>query len=167
MTTDTSHDRQATVDVHQGLAAFHLYEIVKPEGGLEWAALTMAQRAKYRGLIKLAERMTDVTAIRAAHERAASGLAAHHGMSLRDCAPAGRRSLRFEALAAVRAFEYQLMEGDAALDALTLSLVAEEQQAYLTKLHTLALAEDADEMVKRQARRDLDQDATGAGAVLT
>src|SRR3990167_7188752 len=124
MTTDTSHDRQATVDVHQGLAAFHLYEIVKPEGGLEWAALTMAQRAKYRGLIKLAERMTDVTAIRAAHERAASGLAAHAGMSLRDCAPAGRRSLRFEAEACVRAFLWQLQEGDA-LDALTLSLVAE------------------------------------------
>jgi len=124
--TDAHAGQSLLMDPHGDLAAFHLYELVKPEGGLSWDALTSDQRAQYRGLIAVAARQTDVTAIRAAYERAAYGLAAQAGWSWPACTPSIRQSLRCDALAAVRAFQWQLTNGDAALDTLTLSLVAEE-----------------------------------------
>jgi len=114
---------------HHALAAFHLYELVKPADGCEFSDLTSEQRARYRALIRIARRSTDVTAIRAAFERAAGALAIHDGKTLRSLTPAARRDVRYDAMDAVRAYELSLADGDEVSDALVLSLQLEERHA--------------------------------------
>lgn len=50
-----------TSHMHRERAAFHLYEAVRPEGGLSWHELTSAQRCRHRELITLAVSLTDLS----------------------------------------------------------------------------------------------------------
>jgi len=134
-----------------------LYHATRPTDGLPWDFLTPAQQDRYRRLATMAARMTDVTALRAAFERGAGGLAVHVDKSLRDCGVAERRSLRFQAMDCIRAFEDSLMTGDDTADRLTLTLQDEERQDLVNECHARALIEDAAEMAKVQARRDVEQ----------
>lgn len=138
-------------------AAVALYMATSPVDSLPWDFLTPAQQDKYRRLATMAARMTDVTALRAAFERGASGLAVHESKALRDCELAHRRSLRFQAMDCIRAFEDSLMNGDEKGDQLTLRLQDEERQMYVNACHERALVEDADEMARVQARRDIER----------
>lgn len=136
-------------------AAHALYDLIQPEDALPWDGLTHGQQDRYRHLATMAARMTDVTALRAAFERGAAGIASHFGVSLRDCRGPSRRGFRFQAMDCIRAFEDSLMHGTAESDQRTLALQHEEQREKIEELHAQALAEDAQETAKRQARHDI------------
>lgn len=119
-----------TAAEHREHAAWHLYEAVRPEGGLSWWQLTDAQRARYQGLITLAARCTDNTAVRAAHEGVSKLLAIHNDESLRDVPPEIRGEYRARGLSICLMFERILMTGSPATDANILTLVTEEADAF-------------------------------------
>ena len=126
-------DRQPTRDDHRDEAAWHLYQAVSPEGGLLWSQLTDRQRAHYRSLIRLAERASDRTAVRAAHEAVAKLLATHEDESLAGIPFEIRMSYRQRALALCLMFERVLTTGTAATDARILDLATQEADARLLR----------------------------------
>lgn len=117
-------------DEHRQHAAWHLYDAVKPEGGLSWWQLTPNQQQRFLGLIDMAARCSDVTAIRAAHEAVAEILAGQNDESLRIIPHEMRGSYRAQALQLCLMFERVLTTGSPETDAKILSLVTEEAEAY-------------------------------------
>lgn len=140
---------------HRATAAMALYDLCRPDGALSWGSLTSGQQARYVHLVTMAARMTDVTALRAALEAGATGLATHAGLGLRDCTPQQRMGFRFDAMDCIRAFEDSLMFGNAEKDLRTLELQRAEQQAQIDRLHARAKTEDEAETRQRDARLDI------------
>ena len=54
--TSTPDTRQ--VSEHRDFAAFHLYQIIRPEGGLDWDELSPGQRRELRDQIEMAAERT-------------------------------------------------------------------------------------------------------------
>lgn len=113
---------------HRTRAAWNLYECVKPADGLNWWLLTDAQRARFLGLIDMAVRQSDLTAVRAAHEACAKLLANHEDESLEAVPPTIRQSYRDRALSLLSLFERVLTTGTPDTDAKILELQAHEQR---------------------------------------
>lgn len=122
--------------VHLREAARHLYASQAQPGALAFDELTAGQQARWLDLARLAVRCSDVTAIRASHERAAGALAVRRETTLRSMSPADRRAVRFETLDVVRAFERSLVEGDHVTDQRALALQAEEHRGWVGVLAT-------------------------------
>jgi len=114
---------------HLDRAAWHLYALVKPVDGLDWWALTDAQRNRCRGLIQMSARISDNTAMRAANEGVAKLLALHEDESLRSVPPPVRSMYRARALALTLMWERILTSGTPDSDAKILALITEEAEA--------------------------------------
>lgn len=136
-------------------AAQALYALSKPQDALPWEGMTSGQQDKYRRFATMAARLTDVTAVRAAIEAGAMALAAHKGMTLRDCTSQWRMGFRFDAMDCIRSFEDALMHGDAEKDHRVLELQREEHQLTVNKKHADAVKEDERETWLRDGRRDI------------
>lgn len=115
-----------TADEHRERAAEHLYAISRPADGLPWTELTDAQRARYRGFIRMAERQSDLTALAAAHEACAELLAIEDETSLYALPPAVRASFRTRALNLLKLFERVLTTGTPETDAKILELATHD-----------------------------------------
>lgn len=115
-----------TREEHRQRAAWHLYELVKPKDGLNWWLLTDAQRERFLGLVRMAERQSDLTAVQAAHEACAKLLANHNDESLETVPPAIRAEYRDRALSLLSLFERVLTAGTPETDEKILELVRHE-----------------------------------------
>lgn len=122
-------DPTMTRDEHRDRAAWHLYELVKPEGGLSWWQLSPAQQARYRGFIHMVERSSDNTAVRAAHEALAELLAIQNDESLAIVPVEIQVSYRQRALALAMMWERVLTTGTPTTDAKILSRVTTQLEA--------------------------------------
>lgn len=117
-----------TAEEHRQHAAYHLYGMVKPADGLSWWELSDGQRRRFLGLVHMAARASDLTAVRAAHEACAAVLATHDDESLRDQPLAVRAATRIKALNVLSTWERVLTTGGPETDARILTLVHEEQE---------------------------------------
>lgn len=123
VTVRVGRTRPATQVSDAEQAARSLYASIRPEGGLEFAALSPAQQDRYRGLIRMAQRCGENAAVNAANEAVAELLAVHNDESL-DCVPREiRKSYRERALALNLMFERVLMNGTPETDAKILARV--------------------------------------------
>lgn len=117
---------RTTADEHRARAAWHLYELVKPAGGINWWLLTDGQRARFVNQIRMAERSSDLTAVHAAHEAVAKLLANHADESLEVVPPPIRASYRDQAFSLLTLFE-RVMLGTSQEDTKILELVNQER----------------------------------------
>lgn len=148
-------ERQGEREYRLLLAAAALYDVHRTDGMLGFHDLTQGQRRRYLDAVRLASRSTDMTALRAGLEAAASTLASHDLRSLRDCPPHTRVHYRELAQVAVRAYERTLTEGTEDSDRRVLALRVEELETQIDVAHTRALTEHERETVERQARLDV------------